>query len=80
MSRSARGCADGPADIIDQRLNESTPTKRQASRRTEMRINSKDFRVKEGDEVDLEKWATIVEPVYKSEDQYQKLLESMLRS
>ena len=40
-----------------------------------MRINSKDFRVKEGDEVDLEKWATIVEPVYKSEDQYQKLLE-----
>jgi PPK2 family polyphosphate:nucleotide phosphotransferase len=41
----------------------------------EMKISSKDFRVKEGDEVDLGKWATIVEPVYKSKDQYQKLLE-----
>jgi PPK2 family polyphosphate:nucleotide phosphotransferase len=41
----------------------------------EMKISSKDFRVKESDEVDLGKWATIVEPVYKSKDQYQKLLE-----
>jgi PPK2 family polyphosphate:nucleotide phosphotransferase len=41
----------------------------------EMKIRSKDFRVKESDEVDLGKWATIVEPVYKSKDQYQKLLE-----
>ena len=40
-----------------------------------MKISSKDFRVKEGDEVDLGKWATIAEPVYKSKDQYQKLLE-----
>ena len=40
-----------------------------------MKIRSKDFRVKEGDEVDLGKWATIVEPVYKSKDQYQKLME-----
>jgi len=40
-----------------------------------MKISSKDFRVKESDEVDLGKWATIVEPVYKSKDQYQKLLE-----
>ena len=40
-----------------------------------MKISSKDFRVKEGDEVDLGKWATKVEPVYKSKDQYQKLLE-----
>ena len=40
-----------------------------------MKISSKDFRVKEGDEVDLGKWATIVEPVYKSKDEYQKLLE-----
>jgi PPK2 family polyphosphate:nucleotide phosphotransferase len=43
--------------------------------RMEMKISSKDFRVKESDEVDLGKWATIVEPVYKSKDQYQKLLE-----
>jgi PPK2 family polyphosphate:nucleotide phosphotransferase len=41
----------------------------------EMKISSKDFRVKEGDEVDLGKWPTKVEPVYKSKDQYQKLLE-----
>ena len=46
----------------------------------EMKISSKDFRVKEGDEVDLRKWPTKVEPVYKSKDQYQKLLESMLRN
>ena len=41
----------------------------------EMKISSEDFRVKEGDEVDLEKWPTKVEPVYKSKDHYQKLLE-----
>ena len=40
-----------------------------------MKISSKDFRVKEGDEVDLGKWATKVEPVYKSKDQYHKRLE-----
>ena len=40
-----------------------------------MKISSKDFRVKEGDEVDLGKWATKVEPVYKSKDHYHKLLE-----
>jgi PPK2 family polyphosphate:nucleotide phosphotransferase len=40
-----------------------------------MKISAKDFRVKEGDEVDLGKWPTTVEPVYKSKDQYQKLLE-----
>ncbi len=43
--------------------------------RMEMKISSKDFRVKEGDEVDLGKWPTKVEPVYKSKDHYQKLLE-----
>ena len=40
-----------------------------------MKISSKDFRVKEGDEVDLRKWPTNVEPVYKSKEHYQKLLE-----
>ncbi len=39
-----------------------------------MKISSKDFRVREGDEVDLRKWPTTVEPVYKSKEQYQKLL------
>ena len=40
-----------------------------------MKIHSKDFRVREGDEVNLNKWPTTVEPVYKSKEQYQKLLE-----
>ena len=39
-----------------------------------MKINSKDFRVREGDEVNLEKWPTTVDPVYKSKEQYQELL------
>jgi PPK2 family polyphosphate:nucleotide phosphotransferase len=39
-----------------------------------MKINSKDFRVREGDEVNLEKWPTLVDPVYKSKEQYQGLL------
>jgi PPK2 family polyphosphate:nucleotide phosphotransferase len=40
-----------------------------------VKINSKDFRVREGHEVDLKKWPTKVEPVYKSKEQYKKLLE-----
>ncbi len=40
-----------------------------------MKINSKDFRTREGDEVNPKKWPTIVDPVYKSKKQYQKLLE-----
>jgi PPK2 family polyphosphate:nucleotide phosphotransferase len=40
-----------------------------------MKINSKDFRVWEGDEVDLKKWPTKVVPVYKSKEQYKKILE-----
>jgi len=40
-----------------------------------MKIHSKDFRVSEGDEVDLKKWPTIVDPVYKSKEQYREILE-----
>ena len=40
-----------------------------------MKINSKDFRVREGDGVDLKKWPTKVDPVYESKEQYKKLLE-----
>jgi PPK2 family polyphosphate:nucleotide phosphotransferase len=39
-----------------------------------MKINSKDFRVREGGEVNLRKWPTNVEPMYKSKEHYQKLL------
>ncbi len=40
-----------------------------------MKINTKDFRVAEGAEVDLKKWPTKVDPVYKSKSQYKKLLD-----
>jgi PPK2 family polyphosphate:nucleotide phosphotransferase len=42
--------------------------------RLNMKINSMDFRVREGDRVNLHKWPTKVEPVYKSKRQYSKLL------
>jgi PPK2 family polyphosphate:nucleotide phosphotransferase len=42
--------------------------------RTKMKISSKDFRVREADEVDLRKRPTKVEPVYKSKEHYQELL------
>ena len=40
-----------------------------------MRINSKEFRVRQGDEVDLHKWPTKAGPVDKSKEQYRELLE-----
>ena len=40
-----------------------------------MKLHSKDFRVGEGDEVNLKKWPTKVDPVYQSKGQYEKLLE-----
>ena len=39
-----------------------------------MKINSKDFRVQEGHAVNLKKWPTKVDPVYKSKEQYHELL------
>jgi PPK2 family polyphosphate:nucleotide phosphotransferase len=39
-----------------------------------MKIQTEDFRVREGDEVNLKKWPTIVDPVYKSKADYKKLL------
>jgi PPK2 family polyphosphate:nucleotide phosphotransferase len=40
-----------------------------------MKINSKDFRLREGVAVNLDKWPTVVNPVYKSKEQYKKLLD-----
>jgi PPK2 family polyphosphate:nucleotide phosphotransferase len=39
-----------------------------------MKIHSKDFRVQEGHEINLSKWPTLSEPVYKSKEEYQTLL------
>jgi PPK2 family polyphosphate:nucleotide phosphotransferase len=43
-----------------------------------MKINSKDFQVKEGDKVKLKKWPTLVKPVYKSKKSYNKLLAEQI--
>jgi PPK2 family polyphosphate:nucleotide phosphotransferase len=40
-----------------------------------MKIDSKEFRVREGDEVNLRKWPTKTDPVYKSKEDYKSLLE-----
>ena len=40
-----------------------------------MKIHTKDFRVAEGEKINLDKWPTNVNPVYKSKGQYKKLLE-----
>jgi PPK2 family polyphosphate:nucleotide phosphotransferase len=41
-----------------------------------MKIHAKDFRVKEGDEVNLKKWPTSVKPVCESKEQYKERLEA----
>src|ERR1700722_5309811 len=51
-----------------------SPEGRLAAEGMKMKINSKDYRVREGHQVDLRKWPTIAEPVYKSKEHYQKLL------
>ncbi len=40
-----------------------------------MKINSKDFRVRPGEKVNLKEWPTIVKPFFKSKKRYQKLLD-----
>ena len=40
-----------------------------------MKIRSKDFRVREGHDVDLRKWPTKVDPAYTSKKHYRQLLE-----
>jgi PPK2 family polyphosphate:nucleotide phosphotransferase len=40
-----------------------------------MKISSKDFRVREGDEVSHKKWPTLIDPVYKSKKQYHEILQ-----
>ena len=44
-----------------------------------MHIKSGDFRVREGDKVDLEQWPTLVTPVYQTTEQYQVLLSKHVK-
>ncbi|MDE2429625.1 MAG: polyphosphate kinase 2 family protein, partial [Burkholderiales bacterium] len=43
-----------------------------------MKIKSQDFQVKEGEKVSLNKWPTLVKPLYESKSEYQKMLESQI--
>src|ERR1700690_307378 len=40
-----------------------------------LKIDSKDFRVRHGDKVKLKKWPTVIEPFFKTKKEYRKLLE-----
>ncbi|MEO9168331.1 MAG: hypothetical protein ABI230_08010 [Aestuariivirga sp.] len=42
-----------------------------------MKIGTSDFRVGEGASVDLAKWPTTIDPLYKSKKQYKKLLSAL---
>src|ERR1017187_5008642 len=44
-----------------------------------MKISSKDFRIREGDQVNLRKWSTNVEPFYKSKKHYKELLAEHIK-
>jgi len=44
-----------------------------------MKIDTKDFRVHEGEKVKLRKWPTSVVPVYKSKEQYEEILAEHIR-
>ena len=39
-----------------------------------MKIHIKELRIREGDDVDLKKWPTLIDPIYKSKGQYAELL------
>ena len=43
-----------------------------------MKINSKVFRVRQGEKVKLQKWPTLIDPEYKSKEHYQELLEAQV--
>jgi len=51
------------------------PPVEQAKRGKVMKIDSKDFRVSEGEKIKLEKWSTRITPVFESKDDYHNILE-----
>jgi PPK2 family polyphosphate:nucleotide phosphotransferase len=44
-----------------------------------MKIKSSDFCVREGDCVNLKKWPTLIDPIYKSKEQYAKLIKEHVK-
>ena len=59
---------------LRRRSRESTcePSTNRDTEGMKMKIDSKDFRVPSGKKVKLSKWPTIVKPVYKSKEEYQR--------
>ena len=55
------------------------PSSARSSQVKNMKIHTKDFRVAEGEDIDLAKTPTKVDPVYKSKDQYKTLLEDHVK-
>ena len=45
-----------------------------------MHLKSNDFRVREGEQVDLKEWPTRIDPMYASDDEYQKLLRKHVKA
>ncbi len=43
-----------------------------------MNMKGKDFRVPEGEKINLEKWQTSVKPVYTSKKEYRKILDKQV--
>lgn len=59
---------------LEAAMGRAAGLKSTLTERPSMKIKSEDFQVKEGDKVDLSKWPTRVKPVYKSTQDYAKLL------
>src|SRR5450830_1228324 len=72
--RHCEGCVDQMAS--SQCSCKTTSNRAGGTERRNMKINSAEFRVREGDKVNLHKWPTKVEPFYKSKQQYRKLLRA----
>ena len=64
-----------PRPSSKPKLGQYLDSQRSKPSESTMKIVSKDFCVREGHEVDLKKWPTKVDPVYKSKEQYKSLLE-----
>jgi PPK2 family polyphosphate:nucleotide phosphotransferase len=78
-ARPCRGCWTRARIMEPLRSRRGTyvgafPLSGHSSEELDMKIKSKDYRVREGDDVDLAKWPTIVAPSYGSKKDYQAML------
>jgi PPK2 family polyphosphate:nucleotide phosphotransferase len=72
-----RSCSDDHvvcAVTLNLRHETARPTTQRILKGVKLKINSKDFRVPAGKKVDLDQWPTVVEPFFKSKEEYATLL------